>query len=204
MSGFVYFASPMCSWCWGFSPNIEALSQAFPEKNIRLVLTPFRVDVVEPMDNKLRSYVLGQWEKVHAATAQPFDFNFSMPNNFIYNTTLVGLAIKAFKQQLADQELAFVKSLQHAFYALNKNITDEKVLCELAETFAIDIEEFKRAIHSPAILNKLKQDFELCHKLSVHSYPTLMVEKQDEYKVLVEGYLPYAELQQKIESLGII
>jgi len=23
----VYFADPMCSWCWGFAPAIEALAE---------------------------------------------------------------------------------------------------------------------------------------------------------------------------------
>lgn len=200
MSGLVYFASPMCSWCWGFSPNIEKLSQAYPAKNIRLVLTPFRVDTTEPMDKKLRDYVLGQWHKVHTTTSQLFDFNFSVADDFIYNTKLVGQAIKAFKQQIADKELEFVKILQQAFYVYNKNITDEEVLLELAQNFPIDIQEFKRALHSKDIEDELNQDFKLCQELSVHSYPTLMYVLQDEYKVLVEGYLPYAELKQKIET----
>ena len=128
MSGFVYFASPMCSWCWGFSPCIENLQQDYSDEAIRLVLTPFRVDTTEPMDEQLRNYVLGQWYKVHATTSQPFDFNFSVPENFIYNTTLVAKAIKAFKRQQPGKELNFVKALQFAFYAQNQNITDENVL----------------------------------------------------------------------------
>lgn len=201
MSSLVYFASPMCSWCWGFSPVIEKLKQVHPSRQIRLVLTPFRVDTTEPMDKKLRDYVLGQWHKVHAATSQPFDFNFSVPNNFIYNTMQVGLAIKAFKQQREDEMLNFVKKVQYAFYADNKNITDAEVLSCLAEEFSIDIEDFKHAMFSQQINAELQQDFELCKILSVQSYPTLMHEKNDEYLVLAEGYLPYAELKPRIEKL---
>jgi len=201
MSSLLYFASPMCSWCWGFSPVIEKLRQAHPSKQIRLVLTPFRVDTTEPMDKKLRDYVLGQWRNVHSVTSQPFDFNFSVPDDFSYNTTLVGLAIKAFKQQHINEELDFVKKLQYAFYADNKNITDEKVLCLLVEEFSIDVENFKNAMLTQQINAELQQDFDLCEKLSVKSYPTLMYEHDDKYMVLAEGYLPYAELKPRIEQL---
>ena len=201
MSGFVYFASPMCSWCWGFSPCIENLKQDYIAESIRLVLTPFRIDTTEPMDEKLRNYVLGQWRKVHAATAQPFDFNFSVPENFIYNTTLVAKAIKAFKRQFPEKELDFVKALQFAFYTQNKNITHESVLTELTKNFAVDTEQFEQTLHSQEIIDELQQDFDLCQQLNIQSYPTLMYAKQNDYSLLSNGYLPYAELKLRVEDL---
>lgn len=34
-----YFADPMCSWCWGFSPVIEAVREACrPRLKISLIL----------------------------------------------------------------------------------------------------------------------------------------------------------------------
>lgn len=201
MSGFVYFASPMCSWCWGFSPCVEKLQQDYSAESIRLVLTPFRADTAEPMNEQLRNYVLGQWRKVHAATSQPFDFNFSVPENFIYNTTLVAKAIKVFKRQLPENELDYVKALQFAFYVQNQDITDERMLIELANNFALDTEQFKKMLHSQDIDDELQEDFDLCQQLNIQSYPTLLYAKQNDFSLLSHGYLPYAELKQKVVSL---
>ena len=201
MSEFIYFASPMCSWCWGFSPCIETIKQEFNGEPIRLVLTPFRVDITEPMDKKLRNYVLGQWQKVHATTSQPFDFNFNVPDNFIYNTTIVAKAIKAFKNQLPEKELDFMKTLQFAFYAKNQNITDQNILLELTKKFALDADQFLQNIQSTSTADELQQDFDLCKQLSIQSYPTFMYLKKEEYILLSSGYLPYAELKPRIVSL---
>ena len=200
---FVYVASPMCSWCWGISPVVQQLKAEYGADKIRLVLAPFRVDTTEPMDEGLRNYVLGQWHKVRQTTGQTFDFRFAMPKNFIYNTTLVCLGIKAFCKQITDQELDYMHDLQQVYYTENQDLTNEEVLSTVAENYAIDIAQFKHDLHSSLVRDELGKDFTLCRQLDVHSYPTLMLLQQDEYKVLLNGYLPYAELDQRIQSLKV-
>ena len=196
----VYFASPMCSWCWGFSPVIQQLNKSNSVDHIRLVLTPFRIDMTEPMDDGLRSYVLKQWLKVHQTTAQPFDFRFAMPLDFIYNTRLACLAIKAFSKQLPEVQLDYIHALQHVYYTENKDITDQDELVNVAATFSLSIELFTQDLNNKEIVNILEKDFFLCQQLAVQSYPTLMTEKNGNYSMLANGYMPYAEVISKIES----
>ncbi|MBT8125706.1 MAG: DsbA family protein [Gammaproteobacteria bacterium] len=197
---FVYFASPMCSWCWGFSPVMQRLKASFPANNIRLVLTPFRIDTMQPMDDALRNYVLGQWHNVHKATGQPFDFSFAMPIDFIYNTRLVCLSIKAFSKQLPEQELDFLHTLQHAFYTENKDLANEEILIELTSNYAIDQTLFADDINNNEIADELESDFKLCQQLAIQSYPTLMAENDSSYAMLASGYTPYEELVVRIEA----
>lgn len=197
---FVYFASPMCSWCWGFSPVVQQIKKAYPANQIRLVLTPFRIDTTQAMDDSLRNYVLGQWHKVQQTTAQPFDFNFSMPPGFIYNTRLVGLAIKAFKKQLVKQELEFMHALQQCFYTKNRDLTNQDVLIEVAKNFPINLNLFTADLISVNIAEQLEQDFNLCQQLAVQSYPTLMAEKNGVYAMLSNGYATYEQLNLSIEA----
>lgn len=200
---FVYFASPMCSWCWGISPVIQQLKDEYGADKIRLVLTPFRVNTSEPMDEELRSYVLGQWYKVHETTGQPFDFRFAMPESFIYNTTLVCLSIKAFCKQITGLELDYMHDLQHVYYTENQDLTSEEVLINNAGKFDLDITQFKHDLHSSLVRDELDKDFSLCRQLDVRSYPTLMLLKNNEYKELLSGYLSYAELKQRIQTLSV-
>ena len=196
----VYFASPMCSWCWGFSPVIQQLKAAHPANNIRLVLTPFRIDTTQAMDDALRNYVLGQWKNVSQTTAQPFDFRFAMPVNFIYNTRLVCISIKAFSKQLPKQELDYLRALQHAFYVENKDLTNEEVLIETANNFSVDANLFADDFSNKQITVELEQDFSLCQLLAVQSYPTLMIEEEGCYAMLVNGYMPYQEVADIIKA----
>jgi putative protein-disulfide isomerase len=45
-----YFADPMCSWCWGFSPVIETLRDAYRDRmKIALVLGGLRPGETAPL-----------------------------------------------------------------------------------------------------------------------------------------------------------
>ena len=190
----------MCSWCWGFSPVIKKIKESHFTDNIRLVLTPFRIDTTQPMDDELRNYVLRQWHKVHQTTAQPFDFRFAVPAGFIYNTRLVCLAIKAFKKQIPKQEFKYLHILQQAYYTENKDLTNQEVLIDIANRFSVDIDLFIGDLSNKNIAKELEEDFSFCQQLDVHSYPTLMYEKLGSYAILSSGYTAYDELVTRIEA----
>ena len=191
----------MCSWCWGFSPVIQKIKESYFVDNIRLVLTPFRIDTTQPMDNELRNYVLEQWRKVHETTAQAFNFRFAMPVGFIYNTRLVCLAIKAFKKQIPEEELKYLHALQQAYYTENKDLTNQDELINTASRFSVDINLFISDLTSKNIAEELEEDYSYCQQLNVQSYPTLMYEKFDSYAILSSGYTAYDELLAKIEAV---
>ena len=201
MKQFIYFVSPMCSWCWGFSPVIQNLQQALPEYKIRVVLTPFRIDTREPMDESLRDYVMGQWRNVNKTTGQPFDFNFSMPRDFIYNTRLACLSIKAFCKQLPHQEIQFLEAIQHSFYTENKDLTNIDVLVDIANRYSIQERSFIEDLHGNDVATQLEQDFDLCQKLTVQSYPTLMTKVDENYALLASGYTSFESLAAKISAM---
>lgn len=192
----------MCSWCWGFAPVIQKIKQSFPAHNIRVVLTPFRINTDQPMDESLRDYVMGQWRNVHKMTGQPFDFNFSMPEDFIYNTRLACLSIKAFRKQLPQQELEYLYAMQHTFYKENKNLTDANVLVGIASRFSINEKLFVEALKCGDVAKELDLDFELCRQLAVQSYPTLMTESNENYSLLASGYTSFEELSAIINAGG--
>jgi putative protein-disulfide isomerase len=179
---------------------MQQLKASFPANDIRLVLTPFRIDTTQPMDDALRNYVLGQWQNVHKTSGQPFDFRFTMPADFIYNTSLVCLSIKAFNKQLQEQNLEYLHALQHAFYTENKDLTNKEILIEIARNFAIEATLFADDISSKEVADELESDFMLCQQLAVQSYPTLMTEKDDSYSMLASGYTSYEELVTRIEA----
>ncbi|MEJ2115419.1 MAG: DsbA family protein [Gammaproteobacteria bacterium] len=195
----VYFANPMCSWCWGFAPVIQKIKESKFVENISLILTPFRIDTTQPMDDELRNYILGQWHKVHQTTSQPFDFSFAMPAGFIYNTRLVCLAIKSFKKQIPELEFKYLHALQQAYYTENLDLTNQEMLINIANSFSVDNELFIRDLNNKNITEELEEDFSFCQHLNVQSYPTLMYEKFDSYAILSSGYTAYDELLTRIE-----
>lgn len=202
----VYFANPMCSWCWGFSPVIQKLKDQFVERvGFRLVLTPFRVDTTKAMDDALRNYVLKQWHKVQQTTSQPFDFTFAVEHDFVYNTKPACRAVKSFSRQQPTKEFNYLSDLQAAFYINNLNITRQEILIEVAEAHNINIELFIKDLHTGKTNQLLDEDFNYCLELGVQSYPTLIGIKRNSISVLAHGFQPYENLELKAkEWLGEI
>ena len=74
-----YFADPMCSWCWGFSPVIETLRDDYRARmKIALVLGGLRHETA-PMTAAQREDILHHWRAVQARTGQPFRFDDALP-----------------------------------------------------------------------------------------------------------------------------
>jgi len=50
-----YFADPMCSWCWGFSPAISVIKASYSDRlKIALMLGGLRPGTTEPVTPKFR------------------------------------------------------------------------------------------------------------------------------------------------------
>jgi putative protein-disulfide isomerase len=128
----VYFADPMCSWCWGFSPVIDAIRDRFgSDLPIRLITGGLRPGTTKPMDEAARRTTREHWEHVHDASGQPFDFTFFEREGYVYDTEPSARAVVVVRKISMDRALDLLKRIQLAFYAYNRDVTDEIVLAEL-------------------------------------------------------------------------
>ena len=58
----IYFADPMCSWCYGFSPVVRAMRQRFGEVlPMRLIMGGLRPGTADPMPEAARRNLVRHW-----------------------------------------------------------------------------------------------------------------------------------------------
>ena len=70
----VYFADPMCSWCYGFSPVIAAIAERFEDRMpLQLVMGGLRAGNTAAMRPQDKDTIRDAWTRVGAATGQPFE-----------------------------------------------------------------------------------------------------------------------------------
>ena len=83
----IYFADPMCSWCYGFSPVISALADQFETRlPVHLIMGGLHAGNTEPMRPKDKDYIRETWTQVGDTTGQPFDMSFLVRESFTYDT----------------------------------------------------------------------------------------------------------------------
>ncbi|MEC9346447.1 MAG: DsbA family protein [Pseudomonadota bacterium] len=196
---FFYFADPMCSWCWGFVPNVEKLVAAWPDIPVRLVMGGLYPGVTKPMAEHRKAEVRKHWEHVTEATGQPFDYGFFDRQGFVYNTEPASRALITAKRLSGTQALGFLEELQGAFYRDNRDVTDAAVLLDIAAEQGFDRETFRESFESDTMRQLTERDFHFARQLGVTGFPTLLGFDGERYRLLSMGYQDWDWLQKVIE-----
>ncbi len=189
----VYFADPMCSWCWGFSPVIEAIRQRYGESlPARLVMGGLRPGTRTPMDEAAKASTRSHWEHVHAASGQPCDFGFFGRQGFVYDTEPASRAVVLGRRGGENRGFAYLRRAHAAFYAENRDVTDTRVLADLAGELGFKRAAFLEALSSDELAQETRRDFAIAHGDSIQGFPTLIAGKGSDgtYALVTNGFQP--------------
>ena len=196
-----YFADPMCSWCWGFSPVIARIAaEAGDRAPVRLVAGGLRVGTTEPMDARAKAVIREHWEHVQAATGQPFDFAFFARDGFVYDTGPACRAAVAMRNLCPEQTFAYLEALQRGFYAEGRDVTDPAVLAALAEPFCARADVFAAVYAAPEVEEATRADFRLTQVLGISGFPAVVLKDEAGLVPLTVGYQPFEDLAPSLEA----
>jgi putative protein-disulfide isomerase len=197
----VYFADPMCSWCYGFSPVIAALAERFEDRlPLDLVMGGLRAGNTEPMRAEDKDYIRSAWTRVGAASGQPFDFSFFDREGFLYDTEPACRAVVTARRLLPRMALPFMARIQQAFYAENRDMTAREEIAEVAEEAGFERAEFGAAFADSETRSETVRDFLTAQSLGIHGFPTLIAGSEERgYALLTSGYRPLEGLAEPLE-----
>jgi putative protein-disulfide isomerase len=198
----IYIADPMCSWCYGFGPQLQALLDRFAEQPLRLVMGGLRPYTTQPLDPPQRRAIAQHWDHVRRASGLPFDPSLLMREGFVYDTEPACRAVVAVRGAAATLAWPLFKAIQHAFYAQARDVTQTDLLAAVyAETRAahgntpsMSVDEFAAALQGDAARAATRTDFALAREWEVQGFPTLFAERDGHYALLASGYTKAADL----------
>lgn len=184
-----YIADPMCSWCWGFSPVLEAVSSALPgEIPIRYVMGGLARDSADPMPEETQSYVQSQWRLVAERTGAEFNWDFWKDCEPRRSTYPACRAVIAAGTQRPDGAAAMFHAIQRAYYLEGRNPSDAETLVQLAGELNLDIPRFSDDLVSAHTDELLHADLALRRSFHADKFPTLILEHDDNQLWLAYGY----------------
>ncbi len=196
-----YFADPMCSWCWGFSPVIEAVRAGYGERlSIALILGGLRPGTTAPMTASLRDEILHHWHEVHKMTGQSFSFDGAMPDGFIYDTEPASRAVVTVAELSPESIFSYFKSIQSAFYVGQQDVTRAETLAELATQYDIAAETFLAHFHADTAKQKTVQHFQTTQQAGVRGFPSLVIQQGDKFEFIASGCLPLESVTSQIDA----
>lgn len=197
----IYVVDPMCSWCWGFLPVFEEIVRRYQaQARVQVLLGGLRPGNTEKFDERKRAYILSHWHAVHERTGQPFNFAFQTGPSFTYDTEPSSRAVAVVRHLAPNEEFAFLKSVQEAFYMKNKDVTHEEILADLAGAQGIDRVKFLKWFRDPAIKQSVREEFDRARQLGVSGFPAMIGRSGHELVTFTQGYQPAGVLVPLIDE----
>ena len=192
----IYFADPMCSWCYGFSPAIEEIRRNFGRAlPVRVVMGGLRPGTETPMTDDARHEIAGHWLHVHEATGLPFNETV-LTDDFVYDTDSAARAVVVVRRDGDDLACRYLTRLQRAFYAEACDITSGEVLADLAAELGVERDRFLEQWNSEDAKEETWRDYGISQRAGVTGFPTLVGGPNAEgvYGVVTRGYADPAQV----------
>ncbi|WP_374570075.1 DsbA family protein [Phenylobacterium sp.] len=189
----IYFSDPMCSWCYGFSPVIEDIRETFGDKlPIRVVMGGLRPGTEEPLSEDAKRSLRDHWTHVTEASGQPFDESVLDREGFIYDTDPAARAVVLLRRNHPNLALEYLRRLQAAFYAENRDVTSLEVLADIAADLGVRRDAFLHQLDTVDARQETWRDYAISQRAGVTGFPTLVAGPNDEgvYGVVTRGYAP--------------
>lgn len=201
----------MCSWCWGFAPEIERVAEFLsddPRVGFKVLVGGLRPGPdAQPLDERLSGFLRPEWTKIQQVTGQPFSFAALEWEDWIYDTEVPAAAIALSRELGLASVLEFMASIQRAFYAESVDITRP-------EAFeALWVHEEATAVSPQAFVERLSQspsralayaDFRRARELGVRGFPAVVFERDGPTplrKMVAYGYQPADQMLPVLEHL---
>lgn len=197
----IYVGDPMCSWCWGFAPEIETLAEEYP---IEVVVGGLRPGPsAQPLDDRMAEFLRHHWVEIGQRTGQRFDTGFlERRDGWLYDTEPAAIAVTLMRELSEPRTLDYFTTVQEAFYADGLDVTDFDLLADLASDFPINHGEFRERLGSDEAKKTAWDDFARSRNWGIAGFPTLIAELSDDrLALLARGWTGADLIMTRIGSL---
>ena len=197
----IYFGDPMCSWCYGFAPQITSLKDSYADSfDFQLVMGGLRPGGTETI-GQIGDFLRHHWEDVFKRSGQPFSYEVLKQNNFVYDTEPPCRAVVTIRHINPSLEFEFYKSVQEAFYTKGVNTNDTETYLSLVSDLDIDTKDFIDGFSSIEMKEKTLEDFSFSQHLGVRGFPSTVLEYNEQLYLLANGYAESDYIKGNIEKI---
>jgi putative protein-disulfide isomerase len=197
----IYVGDPMCSWCYGFTPEFSKFYETYGDSvDFRMLMGGLRPYTTHPWTAEKRQFLRAHWQEISDRTGQPFSFEKLNNAGFVYDTERAARAVVIVQEMSPENAYGFFKAVQHAFYAENKDTGDVSTYVDLVPRFGLDPEVFAARYESDEYKDKTRQQFDEAGSMGATSFPTLLIRKGDSVRILAKGYTTADVLGARLEG----
>ncbi|MBC3375611.1 DsbA family protein [Pseudomonas sp. SWRI92] len=183
-----YIYDPLCGWCYGAKPLIQAARTVLPvvAHGGGMMTGANR----QPVSAQLRNYVMPHDQRIAEYTGQPFGEAYFdgllRDHSAVFDSTPPTAAVLA-AEQLGGLGLELLERLQTGHYVEGRRIADHTVLLELAQSVGLESQAFQATMLTVDVQAHVQDSRALLARVGGQGFPTLALEQDGQYRVIDIG-----------------
>lgn len=197
----IYIADPLCSWCYGFGPELAKVLERHGDTELDLVMGGLRPFNREAPSDAFKAMLRGHWEHVARASGLGFDPAVLDRAGFVYDTEPPCRAVVTARHLDPSRAFDFMKAVQLAFYRDARDVTDAAVLADVAAESGYDRAAFAAALESDPMREATGLDFARSRSLGVSGFPTLGVAHGPQVYLVTSGFVTDDVLEHRLAEI---
>jgi len=207
MPSLIYIADPMCTWCYGFAPELVTLLQGLPDLPVEIIAGGLRAYNKQPLEDNLCATMQDHCDRVANACAMPFAATPVLQPGMVYDTEPACRALVTARVMAPEASFAVLHAMQHAFFAEGRDVGDGNVLADvcaraMAESgFPVAPEAFKDKWMSREMVLATAEDFGQTRRWGVNGFPTLILERNGRLDLVTAGYVGTEQLIEQMQAV---
>ncbi len=205
----IYCYDAYCGWCYGFSPVISAIADAYKDKLEVEVLSGGMILPEKPVHIRVSAgYILNAYQQVEELTGIKFgeDYLWHIRNpeesDWYPNSEKPSIALCIFKEYYPERAVEFASDLQYSLHYEGRDLTDNEAYRHLLEKYSIQPEVFYEKLASEAYRDMAYYEFSLVKQLHVNGYPTVFIQTgETKFHMVARGYTAYEALCSRLDII---
>ncbi|WP_299464123.1 DsbA family protein [uncultured Microscilla sp.] len=203
----MYIFDPLCGWCYGFSPVIKQLKDAYSQEfDFRAYLGGMVLgDRAGTINEKFTFLKEGAIERVEQATGVNFGDAFKTEmldkGDYVINSEPPSIALTILREPNPNQHIEIAHDVQNALYQNGQNLNDLATFLPLADKYGVARDEFTQKFTDEAYRKQTYAEFQMVHQLGIKGYPSVVVIVGEQGYLIGRGYQPYEQISETLKKI---
>lgn len=205
----IYIYDALCGWCYGFSPVMRQLEEAYKDKAAFTVLSGGMVppEHAQPIAAKA-GYIAQAYKTVEEYTGVQFGEAYLQhifhPDGspWVEESLTPATALCLLKAGDARGAVSFASLIQRLHMVEGKDLSDGETYRPLAESQNLDVDDFIRRLAEEEWQEEARYEAALVKQLGITGFPAVVLQTAaDKFYLIARGYTPYEDLSARLASV---
>jgi putative protein-disulfide isomerase len=194
----IYGYDPLCGWCYGFIPALQALKRDRPDIEVQLKMGGLVTgERIRPY-KEIADYIKGASTRMASVTGQhlgqAFFERILLRDDILISSYVPCAAVLQMRQTHPTRVLDFAHGIQIAHFRDGEDLNALATYENITKSLGIAIEFELPAAHE--LPTTLAEEFSYTRSLGINSFPTILVKTDDKWQALPTLYKPKEFLRQ--------